>query len=127
MTPRCSRARQGLAQEFAEVGQHPIRFVHSMLPHQHNDCIERVEKKMRVELHLERAQPCLCELTFKLSGVQLELRRQALAFHELAIVANAVLNADYRPIDDHIQMKIDRQDGQKGSGKLPRKPGHQAK
>ena len=84
-----------------------------MLPHQHNDCIERVEKKMRVELHLERAQPCLCELTFKLSGVQLELRRQALAFHELVIVANAVLNADYRPIDDHIQMKIDRQDGQK--------------
>src|SRR3984885_13763117 len=65
---------QSLAQEFAEVGQHLIRFPCPMLPHQNDDRVERVEKSMGMELHLERAQPRLRELIFELRCAQLELR-----------------------------------------------------
>ena len=55
-----------------------------------------------MELHLERAQPCPRESTFELSRPQLQLRRHAFAFQKLAVIAHAVLNADHRPINDHI-------------------------
>src|SRR5580658_4094713 len=87
-------SRQSLAQELTEVGQHRVSFFDSMLPHQDDDCVERVEEEMRVKLHLQRAQLCLGELTFELSGAQLELRRLSSPLHELAVVADAVLNAD---------------------------------
>jgi hypothetical protein len=80
-----------------------------------------------MELHLESAQFRLSELTLKLSCAQLELRRQAFAFQKLAVIAHTVFNADDRPVDDYVEMKIDRQDGAKGRGKTPWEPGQQTK
>jgi len=45
-----------------------------MLPHQDDDCVERVEKEMGMELHLECVKVCLGELTFELSGTQFQVR-----------------------------------------------------
>src|ERR1700722_17199722 len=47
-------SRQSLAQEFTEVGQHRVSFFGSVLPHQDDDCVERVEEEMRVKLQLQR-------------------------------------------------------------------------
>src|SRR5580700_1645312 len=113
---------KGLAQKFAQVGQHRIRFFYPVLTHQDDDGIERVEQEMGMKLHLERAQPRLRELIFELSRAQLELRRQSLTVQQAPVVANAVLDADNQPINDHIQMEVDWHDGAKGSAKPPREP-----
>src|SRR5580658_9059034 len=66
---------QGFAQKFAKVGQHLICFLHSMLSHEYDDCVQSIEEKVGMELHLECAQLRLCELALELSCTQLELRR----------------------------------------------------
>src|SRR5580698_1378268 len=119
----CFPPGQGLAKEFAEVGQHFVRFLYPALPHQNDDRVERIEKEMRMELHLECAEPRLRQLICELCGAQLELCRQFFTFLKLTIVVHAVLNADYRPIENHVEMKIDQQDGLKGCEKLPWEPG----
>jgi len=94
-----------------------------MLTHQNHDCVERVEQKMGMQLHLQCAQVCLCELTFEQRRAQLELRRQSFTFEELAIVAYAVLNADNQPINDHVQMEVDRHDSPEGCDEGSSEPG----
>jgi hypothetical protein len=60
----CFPNRQGSAKEFAQVGQHLVRLVSPVLPHQDDDCVQGVEKEMRMQLNLERVQVSLQELSF---------------------------------------------------------------
>lgn len=62
------------------------------------DCVERVEEKVRVDLHPERVELRLFEARFHLRRSQLQLRGSGLAFPLAAIVIGD--DADHRPRSD---------------------------
>ena len=68
-------------------GQHLLGLAALLLPHQHHDGVQRVEQKMRLELHLQRAQMRLHELAFELGGAKLEPQCFLFAFLIPAIPA----------------------------------------
>src|SRR5687768_4186537 len=70
----------------------------NVLLHQDRDGVESVEKKMRMELHLERVELCMGQLRFK-------LRSADFALAILAIVIEALRQADKRPVSQKLEVK----------------------
>src|SRR5688500_2264494 len=84
-------------QQIAQPQEKLIGKLHIFL-HQNRDCIQRVEEKMRLQLHPQRIELCTREL-------RLELRRTNFAFSILAIVIDCMAQPDHHPIRDHLGME----------------------
>jgi hypothetical protein len=93
---------EGLAQEVAEPGDHLVGRL-GILVHQLGNGVERVEEKVRVELHLQeletrRRQPCL------------EKRRSHLALLARVVVSESVREGDDRPVEEEVRRQAGNQD-----------------
>ena len=88
------RALERMAQQVAKSHEHFICGFH-VLVHERGDGVERVEKEMRVKLHLQRLQSRFGQPLF-------QFRRAQFAFVEFPIKIKCVTHADDDPIDEQV-------------------------
>ena len=97
-------APESRAQQFAEFDQHFIGGRRFARAHQNGNRIERVKKKMRLQLHLQSVEPRFRQTRFELRRTKRELRRLALAFDVATIYLAQRPNADQNKINQQIDM-----------------------
>src|SRR5215475_3576720 len=82
---------QGAAQQAAESEKHPISRV-NIPSHQHGDAVERVEQKVRMQLHSQSVELRLHQTSFK-------IRRQQFSVSIPAIIVYRLTDADNQPVN----------------------------
>src|SRR5262249_43164825 len=93
------RAVERGAQQIAEPGNHPVGHFDVLVKERRNG-VERVEKKMRMQLHLQNLKLGLGEL-------RLELRRKQLAIPELTVVVEHVRQGEDRQVKKDIVIELE--------------------
>src|SRR5262249_15309673 len=89
----CADVVECAAQQLAEASEHAVGQL-DVAVHQGGDGLQRVEKEVRVELHLQHLQLCLYQLSLQLKGSQFALA-------ELAVIDQAVSDAKDQPVSQH--------------------------
>jgi hypothetical protein len=59
-----------------------------------------------MKLHLQSVELRLCELCFKLRGLQRKARSFAFAFELTAVYQSQMRNADDNPVNQHVDVKL---------------------
>src|SRR5215468_4752148 len=82
---------QGATQQAAELEQHPIGRV-NVPSHQHRNAVERVEEKVRMQLHSKSVELRFYQTSFKIRRLQLSLSILAIIIYRLADTDNRKVN-----------------------------------
>src|SRR5262245_33002037 len=86
------------AQQVAELKQHPIGRV-NIPSHQHGDAIERIEEKVRMQLHSQGVELRHRQTSFK-------IRRQQLSVSIPAIIVYRLVDAENQPVNQQPEVKL---------------------
>src|SRR5262249_21377796 len=93
------------SEKFSQAGDHLVGGLH-VFAHQRRDRMERVEKKMRVELHLQRSE-------LRLRQLRLQLRGSELALLVAMVIIEGVAREEDRPVDQTPPGEAREEDGLK--------------
>src|SRR5690348_1696572 len=89
---------QRMPQQIAQPDQHADRSLVLVITHKPDDAVERVEEKVRMQLHAQRVELRLGQLRF-------EPRGEYFALAIFAIVVKRITDPDHRAVNQQIGTK----------------------
>src|SRR5215469_4728723 len=98
---------QRMPKQIAQPAEHRFRLSPLLLAHQNHDRPERIEEKMRLQLHLQGAQLRRGQLLSELRRVDLQLQSFPLPPPRLPVRPEERLQAHYSPISDDRSLQVD--------------------